>query len=711
MIALGRHRRYWLFALAVLLVWVGIATWVVPRFIEAAYHGRSLGLLNAVITGQATNPLETYLATWNSIARKLTMGLAAVVLLGYILRRFRPQLRERTARILEVGPPVPVRHRDFLLVAVGFGLLTGVGEASYAAIRQWIEHRPSWDYSWEVIWMAPLGGAVLFASVGIMMLAGLAIARRRPTLQHTFWLAFYGTYILLRVWSPGMMQFGSVLLAGGITLQLLRFTRNRGRVFLGGARWVTAGLAALAVVLGSTQRLSRWNSERLALAGLTGSSQTGPNILLLILDTARAQSMSLYGYPRPTTPNLELLAKRGVVFNFALAPAPWTLPSHATVFTGRFPHELSTDWRVPLGPKYLTLAEHLVTEGYETAGFVGNLIYSARSSGLSRGFVHYEGHVLSLPMLVENFGGLRGLRRLALKLIGNERSEWGREVKDAPDINEAFLNWLSNRSARAGRPFFAFLNYMDAHSPYQPHHELKGRFPITPVWSTPNEAHADLSVLASLQELYEGEIAYLDLHIHRLLKELDARGLLDHTLVVITSDHGEEFGENQRAVEHGTSLFLPALRVPLVIMHPGKIPQDLRITEPVTIADLPATILSLGGMAPTLPGNPLSRFWDSGGQERQAEQTPLLAELRPRPWAPSWALASRGKIVSLVSGTLHYIRYGDGQEELYDIVADPWERSALDLTTVPDTLDWFRRKLAASTQTAGSDLRRHASGN
>jgi len=367
----GRHSRYWWFAFAVLLAWAGVATWVVPRLIEAAYYGRSLGFLNAIITGQATNPLETYLTFWNSVARPLTMGLAALVVLGYILRRFGPQIRDHTSRILAVGPAVPIRRRDFILVAVCFGLLTGGGEASYAAIRQWIEHRPSWDYSWDVIWMAPMAGAILFAALGLMMLAGLAIARRRPTLQFSFWVAFYGVFILLRVWLPGLMYFGSVLLAAGITLQLLRFTRTGGGGFLGTTRWVTAGLAAIVLLLGSAQRLSMWNSERRALAGLPASSPMRPNILLLILDTVRAPSMSLYGYSRPTTPNLERLADRAVVFDHALATASWTLPSHATIFTGRLPTELLADWMVPFGPTHLTLAEYLFTQGYETAGFVG----------------------------------------------------------------------------------------------------------------------------------------------------------------------------------------------------------------------------------------------------------------------------------------------------------------------------------------------------
>ena len=119
-----------------------------------------------------------------------------------------------------------------------------------------------------------------------------------------------------------------------------------------------------------------------------------PNVLLIVLDTVRADHLSLYGYPRPTTPNLERLARRGIRFDQARAAAPWTLASHANMFTGRWPHELAVEWMRPLRGDVPTLAEYLGSLGYATAGFAGNTFYCSYDSGLDRGFTHYEDYVL-----------------------------------------------------------------------------------------------------------------------------------------------------------------------------------------------------------------------------------------------------------------------------------------------------------------------------
>ena len=119
-----------------------------------------------------------------------------------------------------------------------------------------------------------------------------------------------------------------------------------------------------------------------------------PNVLLIVLDTVRADRLSLYGYERPTTPNLERLSKRGIRFDRARATAPWTLASHASMFTGHWPHELVTEWMTPLQGNLPMLAEYLGAHGYATAGFVANVLYCSQNSGLARGFTHYEDYIL-----------------------------------------------------------------------------------------------------------------------------------------------------------------------------------------------------------------------------------------------------------------------------------------------------------------------------
>ena len=117
---------------------------------------------------------------------------------------------------------------------------------------------------------------------------------------------------------------------------------------------------------------------------------------MIVWDTVRADHLSLHGYGRPTTPNLERLAARGVRFNLAFSTSSWTLPSHASLFTGRWPHELRVDWTVPLGNDFPTLAEYLGAQGYDTAGFAANVDYCSRETGLARGFVHYEDYPINL---------------------------------------------------------------------------------------------------------------------------------------------------------------------------------------------------------------------------------------------------------------------------------------------------------------------------
>ena len=145
-----------------------------------------------------------------------------------------------------------------------------------------------------------------------------------------------------------------------------------------------------------------------------------PNVLLIVMDTVRADRLSLYGYHRPTSPALEALAKGGIRFDEARATAPWTLPSHASMFTGRWPHELDASWRTPLGTKFPTLAEYLGSRGYATAGFVANVEYCSSEFGLDRGFTHYEDYAFEpmTPLRLCFLGdvALKGVSRLGWML-------------------------------------------------------------------------------------------------------------------------------------------------------------------------------------------------------------------------------------------------------------------------------------------------------
>ena len=222
-------------------------------------------------------------------------------------------------------------------------------------------------------------------------------------------------------------------------------------------------------------------SGRIACPGPpAGAAARGPNVLLIVLDTVRASSLSLYGYARDTTPQLTRWARRGVRFDWAVAPACWTFPSHCCFFTGRWPYELNSHWQLVLNTPHPTLAEFLAARGYLTAGFVANTSYCSYETGLDRGFAHYEDYPLSPRTIL----GSTAVGRWITQNVLSYRDFYGRkwiqyQSRDAGGINRAFLDWLS-RQRRGERPFFAFLNYLDAHEPFLVPGEHTPRFGLRP---------------------------------------------------------------------------------------------------------------------------------------------------------------------------------------------------------------------------------------
>lgn len=413
-----------------------------------------------------------------------------------------------------------------------------------------------------------------------------------------------------------------------------------------------------------------------ALAALPPPPANAPNVILVTLDTVRVQNLSLYGYGRPTTPELERIAQRGIMFHRAMTPSPWTLPTHASLFTGRLPHEhradASTQW---LDKTYPTLGEVLQSRGYVTAGFVGNMLACGRVTGVDRGFIHYHDVPVSLNMLAH--GSL-----LWEWTIGMHRP-FPRKTAEA--VNEEFLTWLDQHGQRPSRPFFAFLNYFDAHDPYwvpDPEFDLFSPLPAEErerirrkrksLWND------DPVELQWAVDTYDGAIAYLDHHLGRLIDELDARGILDNTVVIITSDHGEHFGE-RKLFGHGCSLYRQLIDAPLLVLVPGDTPANATVTTPVSLVDVPATILELvdGNATDALPGRSLAPLWREGEADETYRETPLIAELEQSGRIPT-PLNRKGPIFSLLIGDLHYIRYtAPLREEIFDYERDPLQTTDL----------------------------------
>jgi len=404
------------------------------------------------------------------------------------------------------------------------------------------------------------------------------------------------------------------------------------------------------------------------------------------MDTVRADHTSFGGYARPTTPRLAEIGMQGAIFERAYSSAPWTLPSHASMFTGRPANELSTTWSRPLDGTHPTLSETLARNGYATAGFVANTRYCAASTGLARGFAHYEDFDVTPGEIFECLP----LYRTAVKFEPLKNAIGALRVgrKTATDVNAEFLDWCDGRP---DRPFFAFLNYFDAHDPYAPPEPFEGRFSDSPPY--PNEPPNTASEVSGEQmdrliAAYDGGIATVDDAIGRLLDELDRRGILQNTIVVVVADHGEEFGEHGWML-HGFTAYHTAIHVPFVIWSPTAVPSGVRVSEPVTLVDLPATVLELAGIADHggIAGHSLARHLR--GSDGPPEGSRVVSEVF------SIAAPSRPeqRIRSLVLDDRQYIRYENGTEEVFDLAADPnglsniMQRTGDEIVRLRQTLD------------------------
>jgi arylsulfatase A-like enzyme len=186
------------------------------------------------------------------------------------------------------------------------------------------------------------------------------------------------------------------------------------------------------------------------------------------------------------------------------------------------------------------------------------------------------------------------------------------------------------------------------------------------------------------QDAYDRTIAFMDQQIGLLLDELQRRGILDNTLVIVTSDHGEEFLEHG-VMTHGNSLYSPSLHVPLLLRLPGRVPAGVRVPQAVSVRDLPATVCAMLGVNATFPGATLARYWQEG---EEAPAQPLFADVSGRTFRPASYPVSKGDMQSVIVDRWHYIRRGDGHAELYDLVGDPWERTGRrdDQPTLADSL-------------------------
>jgi arylsulfatase A-like enzyme len=582
----------------------------------------------------------------------------------------------------------PLRHWTAIPLAISLGLAAGYLDVLLIVLRK---------YAWNEVgifaigsdfpWSVPLGHAGLLTITAVSLAVVSRLWPRPISPLATSWLL-----ATLAIWSAllriPLYALASLLLAAGlgrlIRVVVASLCRRPRRVLYTFA--VMLGL--LPLMAASSVLLKAPRNDRVP-AALPANAR---NVLMIVWDTVRADHLSPYGYPRDTTPNLARWAQKGVRFGLALAAAPWTYPSHSCFFTGHWPFQLKLEWNHSIDARVPTLAEYLASRGYETAGFSANTVFCSYETGLDRGFSRFEDYPLTPRSFLGRTVAGDWILRNILSRNDYYESKWIRfRSRDAAAINDAFLEWLGHR--RQDRPFFAFLNQFDAHEPYVAPPGYAGRFGIRP--QSPRDYQFllnygearpnDMPVrdLRMARDGYDDCIAFLDDQLGRLLDELKGRGILDNTLVIVTSDHGEAFGDHGSFL-HPTDLYLDQIGVPLVILDPDA-PAGRVVAEPVSLRDLPATVVDCVKLAAgsPFPGRSLATSWSSTPIGAPPVIPPAFSEFST---ADSFGPKDKrapgrdGLQMSLVALGRHYLRDGSGAEQLYDLSRDRGERVNLMLT-------------------------------
>jgi arylsulfatase A-like enzyme len=387
-----------------------------------------------------------------------------------------------------------------------------------------------------------------------------------------------------------------------------------------------------------------------------------PNIIVVVVDTLRADRVGVNGNRRglipffdepDLTPFFDELAQRGSAFVNAYATSSWTVPSVASLFTSRYPsqHHVNAFDRV-LGDQEQTLAEQLSAAGYLSAGFSANFRLSVEN-GYAQGFTQW---------------------RALLSVFGQDKVR-------AAVLRDIVLQWLQSTNDGT-KPVFLYFQFMEPHGPYKPPEPYRSRFARLPAGFDAQFANMKLmhilpglpalssTDIDALAKLYDGEVASVDAEIRALFGALEQRGLLRHAVIVITADHGEEFGEHG-ALQHGQTLFQAAIRVPLIIVAPA-IDQVRVITDNVSLIDIAPTLLDLAGVAlpASFEGRSLvPRMRAPAGVDDSCDI--LIEREATKAVGEDFSIHDR----ALISGTHKIVVTPDGEPIAFDLDKDPNEES------------------------------------
>jgi len=423
-----------------------------------------------------------------------------------------------------------------------------------------------------------------------------------------------------------------------------------------------------------------WLAGMLFLAiSCSPTPSQNPGILLITLDTTRWDHLSCYGYPRESTPTIDRLAEEGMRYERAVSPSSWTLPAHASLFTGMLPTHHSAHFGsdenakvdeivgfsfYTLHPMVPTLAEELGKAGYATCGIIAGPTISSRF-GMGRGFDHYDD-------------------RLPKTDIPERRAD---------EISSLAIHWLKEHHiSQSAKPFFLFLNYFDPHNPYQAPEPWGDQDVTDDVYNIRNSRYDEVfrgnrdltdDEREILLKQYEDEIRFMDSEIGSLFDEMRRLGMYDSTLIVVVSDHGESFGEH-RLLEHGRALYEELIRVPLIVKYPSHDKRQGVVRRRVSTAGIMPTILNYIGHP--VPGTVTVGALDETNHMLAAEV------FRDIVWTGRYGKRFDMDQKAVYEGDYKWIWRSNGEPELYKVSDDPGEKNNL-YGTLPELENRFQLRL------------------
>lgn len=624
------------------------------------------------------------------------------------------------------APTSPQRHSvgALILTAVGVALVGSVllaaaeCAASLAATRPYLVpgSSPARIVARIMLLAAGMHFVVWCGMLLLVVLVGLCWFRHRPAVSHVpllagLFTAAAGSVVacadLAMIGYPRAgWQIGGVcaaLLAGAAVWAILRWKLRRlGSNFRWVQRITCASAIGVLIIAGGVLLATRQPAPAVHPA------RDQPNVVLIVLDTLRADHMSLYGYGKPTTPFLEQWARRSITFDRAITPGIWTVPGHASLFTGLSTREHGAD--IPgrwLDDSHPTLAQTLHDRGYATAAFANNPLI-APTTNLSRGFEHFV-----------RMNHYRYLQRFSLRYLvdclGLTPPSWLDDDFGAKITNDMIGRWLDQQAA-SSKPFFLFANFMEAHLPYQVPRRYREMF------MTPEQVRRSYELTSAIQTLtytfnienpnvvsrsdrdilvkqYDAAARYLDDRMRELVEMLEARKLLDKTLVVIAADHGEYLGDHGMWA-HTFLAYEPVTHVPLMIREPGR-ETGMRVDAPVRLADVHHTIMRMidgpDYKAPGYDTRDLLKLAADPPAERVAVTLWPGAELElakriSRTSDPE--VHHRGRMQTAIQDGRYKLMVSvDGRRELFDVQADPGESDNL-IDQRPEVLARLETQLA-----------------